>query len=847
MLRALSIGCFLVLSASPGLFGDTVLVREGDVWYFFRGRYEPPVEWTLPEFNPRAEDWESGPTGIGYGDADDATILDDMQNSYLTVYARIDIDVPAGVQGYTWVFRVRYDDGFVAYIDGVEVARRLVTGYPPPFSQPTDGDHEITSPVGFDEEIVLEGAGAFLSPGTHVLAVQVHNSTYESSDLSFSAELVGFPFRLVAIRPASGPVEGGNEVAIEGEGFEAADVPEVRFGGVLSPSVRVVSVVELRAVVPPAVVPGTVEVAVTDSRGSATVPGGYRYVEPGQFCLAFTRQSLAQASRYGDLYREGTFELWIRRELDFQRDRAVLSVAAAAGGDALRIIVRGGNLRAASEGTGTLVSGATISAQEWHHVAFSFSPSGRKLYLDGQLVGADTVAIELPEATALRLGSSFGGTGSFTGRIESVRVWKVERSAEKIRRYRYAKLSDEPGLESYWPLEEGAGQTAGNRGPSGTELVLGTGTGADGADPAWEALEDFPAVAVSAVEPSAGPLSGGGTVRIYGVGFREDPPPAVRFGSRAALAVSWKSAWEIEAQVPRGDAYGPVDVAVAVGGTEVVAPGGYSYEPSNVETPVREGDLWHYFVATAPPPADWADPGFDPEAYGWPSGPTGIGYGDDDDATDVAYMLNTAAAVYARIEWNLLADPSDVVSLRLRIRYDDGYVAYLNGGEVSRRNVAGYPPGYDELASDLHEITVGAGGFDEEVDIASWKSFLHPGVNVLAIEVHNQAFDSSDLSLSAELVVGWEGGGVQTLFIRGDTDADGRLSITDAIRIIRYLFWGDIELTCLEAADSDDDGRINITDPISLLDFLFREGPQPPPPYPDPGPDADDDPFDCQG
>lgn len=847
MLRALSVGSFLVLAASPAAFGDAVLVREGDVWYFFRGRYEPPVGWALPEFNPRAEDWESGPTGIGYGDDDDATILDDMQNSYLTVYARIDVDVPDGVEGQTWVFRVRYDDGFVAYIDGTEVARRGVSGSPPPFNQPTDVDHEIAAPAGFDEDIVLEGAGTLLSPGAHVLAVQVHNATYESTDLSFSAELVGYPFRVTAIRPASGPLAGGNEVAIDGEGFNAADVPEVRFGGVLSPSVRVVSATQLRAVVPASAFPGTVEVTVTDSRGTATVPGGYRYVEPGQFCLAFTRQSLAQASRYGDLYREGTFELWIRRELDFQRDRAVLSVATAAGGDALRIILRGGGLRAASEGADTLVSAASIPAQEWHHVAFSFSPSGRKLYLDGALVARDAVAVELPEATALRLGASFGGTGSFTGRIESVRIWKVERSAEEIRRYRYAKLADEPGLESYWPLEEGTGQTAGNRGPSGTELVLGTGTGADESDPAWEALQDFPALAIASVEPPGGPLSGGGTVRIYGVGFREDALPAVRFGSRASPAVSWKSAWEIEAQVPRGDAYGAVDVGVTVGGTEIVAPGGYSYEPSNVETPVREGDVWRYFVATTPPPADWADPGFDPEAYGWPSGSTGIGYGDDDDATDVGYMLNAAAAVYARIEWNLPADPSAVVSLRLRIRYDDGYVAYLNGGEVARVNLAGYPPAHDELASDLHEITVGRGGFDEEVDIGSWKSLLQPGTNVLAIEVHNQALDSSDLSLSAELVVGWEGGGVQALFIRGDTDMDGRLSITDAIRIIRYLFWGDIEFTCVEAADADDDGRINITDPIALLDFLFREGPPPPPPYPDPGTDADDDPFDCQG
>jgi hypothetical protein len=79
-------------------------------------------------------------------------------------------------------------------------------------------------------------------------------------------------------------------------------------------------------------------------------------------------------------------------------------------------------------------------------------------------------------------------------------------------------------------------------------------------------------------------------------------------------------------------------------------------------------------------------------------------------------------------------------------------------------------------------------------------------------------------------------------FIRGDTDASGRLGITDAIRIFGYLFLGTpARLECLDAADADDNGAVQITDGIAILNLLFLGGPPLPPPRScgeDPTPDA---------
>jgi hypothetical protein len=61
-------------------------------------------------------------------------------------------------------------------------------------------------------------------------------------------------------------------------------------------------------------------------------------------------------------------------------------------------------------------------------------------------------------------------------------------------------------------------------------------------------------------------------------------------------------------------------------------------------------------------------------------------------------------------------------------------------------------------------------------------------------------------------------------FLRGDTNADGTVDISDPIRTLMYLFLGADEPSCLDAADAFDDGEINIVDAIlTLLDF-FRDG-----------------------
>src|SRR5581483_5758859 len=95
--------------------------------------------------------------------------------------------------------------------------------------------------------------------------------------------------------------------------------------------------------------------------------------------------------------------------------------------------------------------------------------------------------------------------------------------------------------------------------------------------------------------------------------------------------------------------------------------------------------------------------------------------------------------VYTRKSF-VINSPADVDSLILTLDYDDGFVAYLNGTEVARMNVAGNPAAFNEVASADHEA-----GTAEEFDLSANKSLLRAGQNVLAIEVHNVSLTSSDL------------------------------------------------------------------------------------------------------
>ncbi len=157
-----------------------VLIAVGDQWHYQKGLSgTPSVGWTDTFFNDG--NWLVGPTGIGYGDGDDATILSDMAGNYVTVYARRKFEIPQGADVSDLKLAIDYDDSFVAYINGTEVVRRNIGNPGSPVNRGTESDSGREA--GVVEEISLPVAGLLLN-GTNVLAIEVHNFNIASSDLT---------------------------------------------------------------------------------------------------------------------------------------------------------------------------------------------------------------------------------------------------------------------------------------------------------------------------------------------------------------------------------------------------------------------------------------------------------------------------------------------------------------------------------------------------------------------------------------------------------------------------------------------------------------------------------------
>ena len=87
----------------------------------------------------------------------------------------------------------------------------------------------------------------------------------------------------------------------------------------------------------------------------------------------------------------------------------------------------------------------------------------------------------------------------------------------------------------------------------------------------------------------------------------------------------------------------------------------------------------------------------------------------------------------------------------------------------------------------------------------------------------------------AAYVIFTGGAGPEPRFLRGDCDDDGRITLTDAICTLNWLFLSGTQPGCIAVTNADGAGDVGITDPIYLLTHLFLGGPALPKPYPECG------------
>ena len=192
----LGVACLSLLLCTFSLrAAETVLVPAEADWRYLSGSEEAsspdPGAWRLPGFDDTG--WTAAAAAIGYGEAFVVTDLSEldppMRRNYTSIFLRKSFEVVSLASLESYTFSSLYDDGFIAWINGVEVLRVNMPGEAgDPISIEDDAlrSHEARE----FESFVLPGVREYIVEGTNLLAVQAFNVSATSSDFVFDMTLV---------------------------------------------------------------------------------------------------------------------------------------------------------------------------------------------------------------------------------------------------------------------------------------------------------------------------------------------------------------------------------------------------------------------------------------------------------------------------------------------------------------------------------------------------------------------------------------------------------------------------------------------------------------------------------
>ncbi len=185
------------LAAFTAAADGATLVPAGSVWKYLDTGANLGTTWTSPLYDDSA--WASGPAQLGYGEGDEATVVSYGGNptvKYITTYFRHAFMV-TNAQAYSnLTLRLLRDDGAVVYLNGWEVARVGMPAGTITYTTPAT-DCAIEGRLFVSRLAVLPGG--LLVDGPNVVAVEIHQASRASSDISFDLELADEPMELTRI------------------------------------------------------------------------------------------------------------------------------------------------------------------------------------------------------------------------------------------------------------------------------------------------------------------------------------------------------------------------------------------------------------------------------------------------------------------------------------------------------------------------------------------------------------------------------------------------------------------------------------------------------------------------
>jgi hypothetical protein len=700
--------CLLALAAvlvSPAATGQSMsIVPTQSTWKYLDNGSDQGTGWRTLQFDDTS--WPSGPAQLGFGEGDEATLVSQTGSSggtNITYYFRQAFNVASLSSVTNLLLRLRRDDGAVVYLNDTEVFRSNMPPGPvtaatfAPIAAPDDGTNFYASPVN----------PALLLVGRNVLAVEVHQSSLTSSDVSFDLELmanVQFQPPLITITsPTNGQTVSSLHVPITTSATDAdGTIVAVEFfeGGVLFATAVNAPFTVLRSNVAPGSY--TFTAVAFDSTGlTATsapvtisvpvrlVPSGspWKYLDtglnPGPTWVTAAFDDTSWPAGFAQLgFGDGDEATTVSRTNSAGNTnityyfRHAFDVANPAAVSSLVVRV----LR--DDGCVVYLNGVEVFRDNM--------PNGP--------VTADTLATAAIDDTRFRAGRVNPALLLSGGNILGVEVHQANMTSSDVS----FDLELRPNVPPTPPTISITSPTNGTRLLEPANVMVN----AAGSD-----LDD----------------------RIANVTFRLNGNPAGT-DTTEPFSVSWSNlvSGRYTALAVATDEFGNSSTSAP---TEF-----FVVPPPIVTTLIATGSVWKYFDSGVDLGTAWHEPQFNDSA--WNSGPAKLGFGDSAATIiDIGPATSRYITTYFRRHFQA-NNVIEITNFAFRVLRDDGCLVYLNGYELFRMNMPAGP-----MTFNIRALTVIGG--TNEFHYFPWSgdppwAVLQEGDNVLAVELHQSDSTTSD-------------------------------------------------------------------------------------------------------
>ena len=160
-------------------------VGQGETWRYFLGSSAPPSNWMSSGFNDAS--WSSGTAsfGFGYSGTTFGTALNSMSGNASTLFLRKQFNVNDASAVTSMLLNIDYDDGFIAYLNGVEVERSNA-----PATPVNTGLATLSHSAKLFRRFEISKSIPKLVTGTNTLAIVGFNTTIFGNDFLLDPTLV---------------------------------------------------------------------------------------------------------------------------------------------------------------------------------------------------------------------------------------------------------------------------------------------------------------------------------------------------------------------------------------------------------------------------------------------------------------------------------------------------------------------------------------------------------------------------------------------------------------------------------------------------------------------------------